>query len=110
MSAVHGELSVRIIPLLTDNYCYIVYSTSHRKILIIDPSEASPVNEVLKKDFSSFKIEKILLTHHHPDHTAGAPELKALFGCKVFCSDYDLKRLPFADFGISTVPRSANDN
>ncbi len=110
MSSHVGELSVRIVPLLTDNYCYIVSSTSHRKLVIIDPSEASPVNEILKAEFSNYKIDKILLTHHHHDHVGGAAELATLFGCKVYCSDYDLKRLSFADFGISTTPRTANDN
>lgn len=109
MSPAIGELSVRIIPLLTDNYGYIVSSVSHRKLVIIDPSEAAPVNEVLKAEFRNYKIEKILLTHHHPDHVAGAPELAALYGCNIFCSDYDLKRLPLAKFGISTSPRASNN-
>lgn len=107
MSSSSGELTVRIVPLLTDNYCYIVASPSHRKLLVVDPSEASPVNEVLKAEFSSYKIDKILLTHHHNDHVGGAAELAALFGCKVYCSDYDLPRLPFAHFGISTALRAA---
>lgn len=110
MSSQVGELTVRIIPLLTDNYCYLVGSSSHRKLLIIDPSEAAPVNDVLKKEFSQYKIDKILLTHHHHDHVGGAQELATLFGCKIYCSDYDLSRLPFANFGISTAPRAAIDN
>ena len=109
MSSLVGELTVRIIPLLTDNYCYVVASQSHRKLLIIDPSEAQPVNEVLKAEFSSYKIDKILLTHHHHDHVGGAAELATLFGCKVYCSDYDLPRLPFAHFGISTALRAASE-
>ncbi len=110
MSIAAGEPTVRIVPLLTDNYCYIVASPSHRKLLIVDPSEAAPVNEVLKREFSNYKIDKILLTHHHNDHVGGAAELANLFGCKIYCSDYDLNRLPFAHFGISTALRAALDS
>lgn len=110
MSGATSELKVRIIPLLTDNYCYLLSSQAHRKVLIIDPSEGGPVSAVIRKEFSDYKVDKILLTHHHHDHVGGAEELAKEFHSQVFCSDYDLKRLPFANFGISTALRAASEN
>lgn len=103
MSASTGELIVDIIPLLETNYCYLVRSTAHRRFLIIDPSEATPVREKLAKDLAGYKLDKILLTHHHHDHVGGAEELAKAFASGIYCSDYDLNRLPFATYGFMTA-------
>jgi hydroxyacylglutathione hydrolase len=109
MSVNSGELIVEIIPLLETNYCYLVRSPAHRRLLIIDPSEATPVRERLAKDFLGYKLDKILLTHHHHDHVGGAEELAKSFASGVYCSDYDLNRLPFATYGFMTADPTKHD-
>jgi len=47
----------------------------------IDAPEAAPVEAMLKE--SGWKLTDILVTHHHADHTAGIPELKAKYKCRV---------------------------
>jgi hydroxyacylglutathione hydrolase len=48
----------------------------------VDPGEAEPVKKALRQ--SGLKLEYILLTHHHHDHTGGVAELAGESGAKVF--------------------------
>ncbi|MWN89916.1 hydroxyacylglutathione hydrolase [Gilliamella sp. Pra-s65] len=64
------------IPVLKDNYIWILTNSANQAI-IIDPGEAKPViNYINKHRISPLGI---LLTHHHIDHTAGVCELKAQY-------------------------------
>ena len=67
-------LKIDIIPCLQNNYSYVIQDTITNKIGVIDPSEFSPIDIFIKKKFS--KIDFILNTHHHYDHTGGNLELK----------------------------------
>ena len=48
---------------------------------VIDPGDAGPVLSTLER--SDTKLENILITHNHYDHTAGCDDLKAATGCNV---------------------------
>ena len=37
------QVKVKIIKQLTDNYCYIIYSTETNEALILDPAEPNPI-------------------------------------------------------------------
>ncbi|MWP46056.1 hydroxyacylglutathione hydrolase [Gilliamella sp. Pas-s27] len=64
------------IPVLKDNYIWILTNSANQAI-IIDPGEAKPViNYINKHRISPLGI---LLTHHHIDHTGGVYELKAQY-------------------------------
>ncbi len=68
------NLIIDIIPCLSDNYAYIIYDNSSKKVGVIDPSNFDEVNDVLKKKYN--KLDYIMNTHHHMDHTGGNKELK----------------------------------
>lgn len=68
-------MRVRPIPALEDNYVWIC-DDGHRAI-VVDPGDAGPVIECLQRD--GLELDAILLTHHHADHTAGAPALADAF-------------------------------
>jgi hydroxyacylglutathione hydrolase len=57
------------IPLLRDNYGYLVVSENTGEAAVIDPSEAEPVIERMEKE--KVTPRAILNTHHHRDHTGG---------------------------------------
>ena len=42
-------MQITPIPCLTDNYAYIINDNTHKIIGVVDPSEASPVINFLKK-------------------------------------------------------------
>jgi hydroxyacylglutathione hydrolase len=66
---------------LKDNYAYIVTCDATRMTAIVDPSEAAPVLEALKK-LGDVKPVAIWNTHHHWDHVGGNEELCKALGIK----------------------------
>lgn len=78
-------------PLATN--CYILIDEFTKTALLIDcPPECC--DAVLELSYEKdFKIEAILLTHSHFDHTADAPELKQVAGIPVYVHKGDEYRL-----------------
>jgi hydroxyacylglutathione hydrolase len=87
------------IPALTDNYCYLIVDRQSREAVVIDPSEAAPIETALKRE--GLKLKLILNTHHHHDHVGGNSKLAETHGVSAWCSRYDLNRVPKATRGLS---------
>jgi hydroxyacylglutathione hydrolase len=68
------------VPCLKDNYAYIVTCDATKLTAIVDPSEAAPVLEALKR--LDVKPVAIWNTHHHWDHVGGNEELCKALGIK----------------------------
>ncbi|HEX4515488.1 MAG TPA: hydroxyacylglutathione hydrolase [Polyangiaceae bacterium] len=66
------------VPCLKDNYAYIVTCDATKQTAIVDPSEAAPVLEAVKR--LGVKPSAIWNTHHHWDHVGGNEELCAALG------------------------------
>jgi hydroxyacylglutathione hydrolase len=64
-----------IIPVraLKDNYIWMLLDAKNKKSFAIDPGEAAPVIETLKR--LEMGLAGILVTHHHWDHTGGIEDL-----------------------------------
>jgi hydroxyacylglutathione hydrolase len=92
-------LKVNIISCLQDNYSYIIKDTKNGTVGVIDPSEFSPIDNFIKKEFN--KIDYILNTHHHFDHTGGNLELKKKYNCKIIGSSLDEERIPGIDIKLN---------
>ena len=88
-------LDINIISCLQDNYSYVIRDSSADIVGIIDPSEFQPIDNFIKKNFN--KIDFILNTHHHFDHTGGNLELKKKYNCKIVGSLKDEIRIPGID-------------
>ena len=86
------------IPCLTDNYAYIINDNKSKIVGVVDPSEAAPVIEFLKKQ--NLKLNYILNTHHHFDHIGGNNELKKLYSAKVVGFKGDKHRIPGIDLTL----------
>jgi len=75
--------SITPIPCLKDNYAYLVTCDATKKSAIVDPSEAAPVLEAVKR--AGVTPEAIWNTHHHWDHVGGNEELVSALGIREVC-------------------------
>lgn len=89
--------AVHIIPVLRDNYCYIVEGDDKRCV-IIDPGQVGPVDVFVRE--KGLTPVLILNTHHHADHVAGNAELKVQYGIPVLAPAAELSLIPRADKGL----------
>ena len=70
-----APLIVQPVAAFSDNYIWLIHSPREpRKVAVVDPGEARPVLQEIER--TGLTLAAILLTHHHPDHIGGVPELK----------------------------------
>lgn len=91
-------LEIDLVPILSDNYAYLIRDEDTNTVGVVDPGEAAPVEQELRRRGSG--LDWILLTHHHGDHIAGAEALRASFGAKIAGADADAGRLPPLDAAL----------
>lgn len=94
-----SKLEIHQIPVLNDNYLYLIKDPDSDAVAIVDPAEADPV--LAKLDELGWKLTHILNTHHHWDHTGANLELKEKTGCTIVGSAYDVARIPGIDIEVS---------
>jgi len=87
------------IPVLEDNFIYILHEATEKKTAVVDPAEAEPVLELLSH--KGWQLDYILNTHHHGDHVGGNNKLKKATHCKIIGSRSDAKRIPGIDILLS---------
>ena len=75
-----ATLSLEALPAFDDNYIWILHDG--QRALVVDPGDADVVFEALKR--LSLRLETILVTHHHVDHTGGVDALRNATGAVVF--------------------------
>ncbi len=86
-------MQVTIIPCLSDNYAYLLTAEGSRDAVVVDPSEAEPVQQELERQ--GLRLVGILCTHHHVDHVGGNSELVARHpGIPVYGYESDRGRIP----------------
>lgn len=92
-------LDIRLVPLLSDNYAYLLRDAASGKSAIVDPSEAPPILALLGR--LGMSLDYILNTHHHGDHSGGNLELKTATGAKVVGPAADRARIPGIDIVLA---------
>jgi glyoxylase-like metal-dependent hydrolase (beta-lactamase superfamily II) len=73
-------MNIIALPAFSDNYIWLLHDG--RRALVVDPGDAKPVLKALQS--TGLDLEAILVTHHHPDHTAGVSELREATGATVW--------------------------
>ena len=66
-------ITITPIPALNDNYIWMILHPTHRKAVVIDPGDATPVIKILQSQ--QIELTGIMITHHHWDHTNGITAL-----------------------------------
>lgn len=91
-------LDIRQIPVLSDNFIYLVRETEKNAVAVVDPAVAGPVLDEANR--LGWKITHILNTHHHPDHVGGNMEIKEATGCTIVGPAHDPDRIPGMDVQV----------
>ncbi len=91
-------LTILTLPVLNDNYIYLLHDPVSGETAAVDPAVAQPVLDVL--DQKDWRLTMILNTHHHSDHVGANQELKRLTGCTVIAPLSDRHRIPGIDRGV----------
>ena len=93
-----SSLDIRQVPVLSDNFVYLLHDTLTGKTACVDPAVGAPVVDTARK--LGWDISDILVTHPHYDHTDGIPDIVEAFGSKVYGSRHDYGEIPKCDHGV----------
>jgi hydroxyacylglutathione hydrolase len=74
-------LEIAPVPVLRDNYVWLVHDPDSGETVAVDPSVADPVLDAAAA--RGWTISQIWNTHWHPDHTGGNDAIRAATGCTI---------------------------
>jgi len=75
-------LEVRLFPCLSDNYGFLVRDAATGVVATVDTPDADAILAELERSGWG-RLDLILNTHWHPDHTQGNAALKTATGCEI---------------------------
>ncbi|HEY0011830.1 MAG TPA: hydroxyacylglutathione hydrolase [Allosphingosinicella sp.] len=88
-------LEIVRIPVLSDNYVWLVNEPVSGETMVVDPAVAEPV--MAEAAARGWRITQIWNTHWHPDHTGGNAAIKAATGCLVTGPAAEAAKIPTLD-------------
>lgn len=74
-------LEIVPVPVLSDNYVWLVHEPVSGETVAVDPSVAGPVLEAAAA--RGWRITQVWNTHWHPDHTGGNDSIRDATGCAI---------------------------
>ena len=91
-------LEIVRVPVLSDNYVWLVHEAQSGETLVVDPAVAAPV--LAAAAAREWTITQIWNTHWHPDHVGGNAEIKAATGCVITGPADEAERIPSLDVHV----------
>jgi hydroxyacylglutathione hydrolase len=88
-------ITAHAIPLLSDNYAWLMRCSVTGATAVVDPAEEAPI--VAAIEAAGGRLDMILLTHHHGDHVAATDAVRARYNVPVYGAQADAHRLPHLD-------------
>lgn len=86
-------MQIHQLPVLTDNYVFLLHDAEQNMAAVVDPAEAQPVLDQLA--VLGATLVAIFNTHHHGDHVGGNRELLQRFPeARVYGGAEDQGRIP----------------
>jgi glyoxylase-like metal-dependent hydrolase (beta-lactamase superfamily II) len=85
-------MTIKQIKIDFDNFCYIIYCKKNLNAVVVDPgNNPSKAVEFIKSN--NLKLEYIINTHYHSDHTIGNQIIKNAIPSKIIASKIDGKKI-----------------
>lgn len=88
-------LEIIRIPVLSDNYVWLVHEPLTGETMAVDPAVADPV--LAEAQARGWTITQIWNTHWHPDHIGGNAAIKQATGCAITGPAAEAERIPTLD-------------
>jgi len=76
-----ARLTVTAVPVLSDNYVWLIHDAESGETAAVDPSVADPV--LSAAEAQGLRITQVLNTHWHPDHTGGNDAIRDATCCTI---------------------------
>jgi hydroxyacylglutathione hydrolase len=93
------SLEIIRIPVLSDNYVWLVHEGQSGETMVVDPAVAEPV--LAEAEARGWRITQIWNTHWHPDHTGGNAAIKEATGCTITGPAAEFARIPTLDVQVT---------
>jgi len=74
-------MEIVAVPVLTDNYVWLIHNPDTGETAAVDPSVADPVLDAAAA--KEWRLTQILNTHWHPDHTGGNQGIQGAAGASI---------------------------
>ena len=94
-----APLEIERVPVLADNYVWLVHDPASGETVAIDPGEAAPVLAVAEA--RGWRIGQVWNTHWHGDHTNGNADVKAATGAPITGPAAEAGRIEGLDATVS---------
>jgi len=91
-------LTVKLIPILDDNYAWFLRDEATGMTAVMDAAVVEPIADVIASEGG--RLDWLLITHHHGDHIAGIPDLAKRYSAKIAGNAADAARLPKLDVAL----------
>lgn len=75
-------MNIEPIKAFTDNYIWAIVNEANKSLWVVDPGDAKPVMDYIKRQ--GLNLCGILITHHHHDHCGGVAELQEKYTIPVY--------------------------
>ena len=96
-------MEVVALPALSDNYIWLIHDPEAGHTAVVDPGDGAVALAGAAE--RGWTIDQLLITHWHPDHTAGIPVVVAATGAKVWGPQAERDRFAGLDHGLADGDR-----
>ncbi len=93
-----SPLEIVRVPVLSDNYSWLVHDPDSGATMVIDPGEAQPLLDAAAA--RGWTIGEIWNTHWHPDHVGGNAGIVAATGATVTAPEAEREKIGAIDRGV----------
>ena len=98
-------IEVAIVPALSDNYIWLLHDGAAGHTAVVDPGDGAAA--LAAAEARGWSIGQVLITHWHPDHTAGIPAVVAATGAAVWGPEAERDKFAGLDHGLADGSRLA---